>query len=82
MESRYKDNKSEVKEQEKYNHLVKKHPCFSGEAHFKYGRIHLPVSPTCNIQCKFCKRSINKIENRPGVTNEILSDSNKLVTKK
>lgn len=83
MESRYKDNKYEVKEQEKYNHLVKKHPCFSGEAHFKYGRIHLPVSPTCNIQCKFCKRSLNKIENRPGVTSEILSptDAIELVEK-
>jgi nitrogen fixation protein NifB len=57
----------------RYEHLVKKHPCFSGEAHFKNGRIHLPVSPYCNIQCKFCKRSLNKYENRPGVTGSILS---------
>ncbi|MCX7745385.1 MAG: radical SAM protein [Clostridia bacterium] len=57
----------------KYDHLVKKHPCFSGEAHFKYGRIHLPVSPVCNIQCKFCKRSFNKCEKRPGVASTILS---------
>jgi len=57
----------------KFDHLLKKHPCFSGEAHFKYGRIHLPVSPSCNIQCKFCKRSLNKFEKRPGVTNSILS---------
>ncbi len=57
---------------EGFNHLVKKHPCFSGEAHFKYGRIHLPVSPNCNIQCKFCKRSINKTENRPGVASKVL----------
>jgi Predicted Fe-S oxidoreductases len=56
-----------------FDHLIKKHPCFSGEAHFKYGRIHLPVSPTCNIQCKFCKRSLNKLERRPGVANSILS---------
>lgn len=56
-----------------FDHLVKKHPCFSGEAHFKNGRIHLPVSPRCNIQCKFCKRSFNKHEVRPGVAGRILS---------
>ncbi len=56
-----------------FDHLVKKHPCFNGEAHFKYGRIHLPVSPVCNIQCKFCKRSFNKWEKRPGVTDSILT---------
>lgn len=55
-----------------FEHLVKKHPCFSGEAHVKYGRIHLPVSPSCNIQCKFCQRSFNKYEKRPGVANSLL----------
>lgn len=66
-----------------FDHLVKKHPCFGGEAHFKYGRIHLPVSPTCNIQCKFCKRSLNKTENRPGVASKILTpeEALKLVEK-
>ena len=24
------------------------------KAHLKYGRIHLPVSPGCNIGCRFC----------------------------
>lgn len=62
----------------KFDHLVKKHPCFSGEAHFKYGRIHLPVSPSCNIQCKFCKRKFNKFENRPGVTGELLTPNGAL----
>ncbi|MCL6457837.1 MAG: radical SAM protein [Gorillibacterium sp.] len=57
---------------EKFGHLVRKHPCFSGDGHFKFGRIHLPVSPACNIQCKFCKRSFNKFENRPGVTGGIV----------
>ncbi|MEA4924608.1 MAG: radical SAM protein [Syntrophomonadaceae bacterium] len=60
----------------KFDHLVKKHPCFSGEAHFKYGRIHLPVSPSCNIQCRFCRRSLNKFEKRPGVASSILSPAN------
>lgn len=50
-----------------HGHLIKKHPCFNGEAHAKYGRIHLPVSPSCNIQCRFCKRGFNKFEKRPGV---------------
>lgn len=62
-----------LKKEEKFEHLVKKHPCFGGEAHFKYGRLHLPVSPACNIQCKFCKRSFNKCENRPGVASGILA---------
>ena len=55
-----------------FEHLAKVHPCLGGEAHFKYGRIHLPVSPSCNIQCKFCKRGFNKFEERPGVTRKIL----------
>ncbi|MDR0703771.1 MAG: radical SAM protein [Planctomycetaceae bacterium] len=49
-----------------------KHPCFHSEAHQKYGRIHLPVSPFCNIQCRFCVRSRNEFEQRPGVTKDIL----------
>jgi nitrogen fixation protein NifB len=32
----------------------------------------LPVSPACNIQCRFCKRSFNKAEQRPGVTAELV----------
>ena len=56
-----------------YDQLIKKHPCFHGEAHHKYGRIHLPVSPSCNIQCRFCVRRINKKEVRPGVSNALLT---------
>lgn len=58
---------------DRFDHLVKKHPCFDGEAHFKYGRIHLPVSPACNIRCRFCIRSLNEWENRPGVTRSIIT---------
>lgn len=46
------------------------HPCF-GEIKNK-GRIHLPVCPSCNIQCNFCDRKINDEENRPGVASTIL----------
>jgi len=38
--------------------FLERHPCFSGEAHLKYGRIHLPVSPECNIGCLFCARGL------------------------
>lgn len=55
-----------------FSHLAKLHPCLGGEAHTNYGRIHLPVSPVCNIQCKFCKRDCNTNENRPGVATGIL----------
>lgn len=62
-----------------FGHLVKTHPCFNGEAHGKYGRIHLPVSPQCNIQCKFCQRGFNKWERRPGVTSQLLTPERALV---
>lgn len=56
-----------------FDKLAKRHPCFGTGAHFNKGRIHLPVSPDCNIQCKFCKRGLNKFEVRPGVTRKILA---------
>jgi nitrogen fixation protein NifB len=50
------------------------HPCFSQDAHKKYGRIHLPVAPRCNIQCNFCNRKYDCInESRPGVTSTVLT---------
>lgn len=68
---------------ERLEHIANRHPCFGAEANVRYGRLHLPVSPTCNIQCKFCKRSVNKLEQRPGVTRKVLSpqEANKLVDK-
>jgi len=63
-----------------FDHLAKTHPCLGGEAHFKYGRIHLPVSPTCNIQCKFCKRGFNKSEVRPGVSSLLLTPEEAVTT--
>lgn len=50
-----------------------KHPCFSREAHTTYGRVHLPVAPRCNIQCNFCNRKFDCMnESRPGVTSGVL----------
>ena len=53
--------------------LKKRHPCFALGEKSNNGRIHLPVSPGCNIGCKFCIRSINDTEDRPGVAGEIVS---------
>ena len=61
------------KRSQHFEHLAKTHPCMGGEAHFKYGRMHLPVSPSCNIQCKFCKREFENTASRPGVSSLLIS---------
>jgi len=49
------------------------HPCFTEEASHRYGRIHLPVAPRCNIKCNYCDLRYDCAnENRPGVAAEIL----------
>ena len=48
------------------------HPCFS-KGNATTGRIHLPVSPACNIGCRFCHRVLNDTENRPGVTAKVIT---------
>lgn len=55
-----------------YQELCQKHPCYAQGKKANTGRIHLPVSPGCNIGCKFCDRKINDFENRPGVTANVL----------
>lgn len=55
-----------------YKDLQNSHPCFGGQKN-NAGRIHLPVSPGCNIACRFCDRTINDVEERPGVTSKILT---------
>ena len=54
-----------------YENLKMSHPCFGGQKN-NAGRIHLPVSPGCNIACRFCDRTLNDVEQRPGVTSKIL----------
>ncbi len=50
------------------------HPCFNEKARYEYGRVHLPIAPKCNIQCNFCDRQFDCInESRPGVTSVVLS---------
>lgn len=49
------------------------HPCFHPEAKGRHGRIHLPVAPACNIQCAYCNRSYDCVnESRPGVASRVL----------
>ena len=56
--------------------ILKTHPCFSVEAHTKFGRMHLPVAPACNIQCKYCVRKYDCAnESRPGITSRVLTPS-------
>ena len=55
-----------------FTELAQNHPCF-GSGRATAGRIHLPVCPGCNISCRFCERSLNTTENRPGVTGKILT---------
>lgn len=52
---------------------IPRHPCFDAGAAGRYGRIHLPVAPACNIQCRYCNRVYDcSNENRPGVTSRLL----------
>lgn len=57
-----------------YKDLQNSHPCFGGHKN-NAGRIHLPVSPGCNIACRFCDRVINDEEERPGVTSKVITPS-------
>jgi len=53
---------------------TQKHPCYSFDAHQKFARMHLPVAPYCNINCNYCNRKFDCVnESRPGVTSEILT---------
>ena len=50
------------------------HPCFNEAARETAARIHLPVAPRCNVQCNFCDRKYDCLnESRPGVTSAVLT---------
>jgi nitrogen fixation protein NifB len=51
------------------------HPCYSDTAHSRYGRIHLPVAPACNIHCRYCDRQVGDCYHsfRPGVTKRVMT---------
>ena len=53
---------------------IREHPCYSESASHTYGRAHLAVSPKCNIQCNYCIRKFDCVnESRPGVASEVLT---------
>lgn len=50
------------------------HPCFNEESRHTNARVHLPVAPRCNIQCNYCNRKYDCVnESRPGVTSSVLT---------
>ncbi|MEC4676231.1 MAG: nitrogenase cofactor biosynthesis protein NifB [Nitrospirota bacterium] len=54
--------------------VISRHPCFSLDAHDKFGRIHLPVAPACNIQCRYCSKKYDCAnESRPGIASRVLN---------
>ncbi|MBF0457775.1 MAG: radical SAM protein [Nitrospirae bacterium] len=55
--------------------LLESHPCFSEGAHGRYGRLHLPVAPMCNVQCRYCVKKFDCAnESRPAITSRLLSE--------
>ncbi|MDD4749119.1 MAG: nitrogenase cofactor biosynthesis protein NifB [Methanosarcinaceae archaeon] len=59
---------------EELRRKISEHPCYDKRAQHKYGRIHLAVAPKCNIQCNFCVREFDCVnESRPGVTSKVLT---------
>jgi nitrogen fixation protein NifB len=60
--------------------IMTDHPCFSDGSHGRKGRLHLPVSRSCNIQCRFCARACNRDEQRPGVSGGILAAEDAVAT--
>jgi nitrogen fixation protein NifB len=58
---------------------IQEHPCFSEKACHRFGRMHLAVAPKCNIQCNYCIRDFDCVnECRPGVTSQVLTPTEAL----
>ena len=55
------------------------HPCFDPKARHTSARVHLPVAPRCNLQCRYCNRQTDCLhESRPGVTSGVLTPAQSL----
>ena len=53
---------------------MEEHPCFNKDVMHTNARVHLPVASKCNIQCNYCNRKYDCInESRPGVTSSMLT---------
>lgn len=65
--------KKEVKKEVTIEDKTLSHPCFTIGA-CRFARMHIPVAPACNIQCNYCNRKFDCVnESRPGVTSEVLT---------
>lgn len=80
MENKEKDIcEIEISKGDDIKRIISQHPCYSKEAQHKFGRIHLAVAPKCNIQCNYCDRKFDCVnESRPGVTSEVLTPQDAL----
>ncbi len=68
-----------ISKEDEIKRVIAQHPCYSKEAQHKFGRIHLAVAPKCNIQCNYCDRKFDCVnESRPGVTSEVLTPEDAL----
>ncbi|MDR3345116.1 MAG: radical SAM protein [Oscillospiraceae bacterium] len=56
-----------------FTELTNAHPCFAKGSKPNKGRIHLPVSPGCNISCRFCDRKRDDVTQAPGVSSSIVT---------
>jgi nitrogen fixation protein NifB len=53
---------------------LSRHPCFDASARHEHARVHLPVAAGCNVQCNFCDRQGDCVnESRPGITSALLT---------
>ncbi|MDR2643785.1 MAG: radical SAM protein [Planctomycetaceae bacterium] len=53
--------------------MFSNHPCFNELVRHRAGRVHLPVAGRCNVQCNYCNRKYDCVnESRPGVTSVVL----------
>jgi len=53
---------------------AERHPCFHVAAKGRFGRIHLPIAPACNIRCGYCDRRFDCVsESRPGVSSRLMT---------
>lgn len=70
-EAKAEKNPFDPEEMEK---RTKAHPCYTkGSGSCQTARMHLPIAPKCNIQCNYCVRKFNCVnESRPGVTTQVL----------
>ena len=53
--------------------MLDRHPCFNVAAATTHSRVHLAVAPRCNLECNYCDRRYDCVnESRPGVTSRVL----------